>query len=216
MKKPAKIIGIVLIVCACVTFWGTFLYSYANDILNTWYITEDISDYGRIEGNHNNEIPEEFLMDFFPQKIEPHYDVIKYKYKATNRCKYNCEMYLEFTISDSEQFRACVDQLTSGLIAQTFPYDPKYDDYVINNHLFVDPESKNSIDGRGEYYFLSNGARMGRILVCEDEQRIICTGIIIYSCCGGFTDYYDFYDWFGITPLEYSQRFCSDEAWEHE
>jgi hypothetical protein len=55
---------------------------------------------------------------------------------------------------------------------------------------------------------------MGRILVCQEEQKIICTGMLVTGCCGGFTEEYDFYTRFGINPQEYSIRFCNAGEYE--
>lgn len=178
----------------------------------TWRVTENLAEYGVIKDNCDNEWPEKFLMGFFPEKIEPYFENVVYKYKAFDWCDYNCEMYLEFTIADPEQFHSYVETLTEGLTAQVFPYDVKYDDYIIHNHLYVEPSSS-SEPGNERYYFRF-GARMGRILVCEEEQRIICQGILIRGCCGGYAEDYDFYDRFGIDPQEYSDRFCDDDEYE--
>lgn len=211
MDKRRKMIGIILLVCVCVIAWGFIIYLDVNR-RESWNTTEEIAEYGVIDGNNDNEVPEEFFMRFFPEQIMPYFENVTYQYKAKDWCTYNCEMYLEFTISDPEQFRTYAAELTEGMTAQEFPYDAKYDDYIVNNHLYVEPFS--SSEPGNERYFLCNGARMGRILVCQEEQKIICTGMLVTSCCGGFAEEYDFYTRFGINPQEYSNRFCSSRKYE--
>lgn len=99
MDKRRKMIGIILLVCVCVIVWGFLIYHDVNK-MQSWNTTEEIADYGIVEGNGHNEIPHEFLMGFFPEQILPYFENVIYKYKAKAWCTYNCEMYLEFTISD--------------------------------------------------------------------------------------------------------------------
>ena len=177
----------------------------------TWHATENPADYGIIRDNCDNTYPEEFLMSFFPENLEPYFENVVYEYKAYDWCDYNCEMYLEFTISDPEQFQRYVTELTAGLTGQEFPYNRAYTDYIIANVLYVEPAASSRPENPN--YFLRNGARMGRILVCAEEQKIICVGMVVSTCCGGFSDDYDFYERFGIDPQEYSDRFCDSTAY---
>ena len=197
----AVLLAIILLPCSCDAMFN-----------GTWYETEDPAQYGVVRHNGNNEPPEEFFQSFFPEQILPFFENVIYKYKANDWCEYNCEMYLEFTISDSEQFHAYAAELTEGMTAQAFPYDPRYEDYIIHNHLYVEPSSASEPDH--ERYYFRLGARMGRILICPEEQRIICQGILIRGCCGGYAEDYDFYTRFGIDPQEYSDRFCNDDELE--
>lgn len=210
-----KIVGTILarlliIIILVVTVLGLAVVLIDSD--GTWYETEDPAQYLVIQHNGDNGPPEAFFTSFFPSQIQPCFENVVYKYKANDWCEYNCEMYLEFTVSNQEQFQRCVTELTQGLTAQTFPYNDKYDDYLIINNLYVEPSSS-SEPGNERYYFIM-GARMGRILVCREEQRIICQGILIRGCCGGYAEDYDFYTRFGIHPQEYSDRFCNDDEYE--
>lgn len=209
MTRKWKPIIVLLAVFLSVSL---FLYSCSVMIYGYWYTTEDIADYGEIKGNNDNETVEEFLMSYFPRKIEPYFENVVFSYKANNQCSYKTEMYLEFTISDPEQFQCYVAELTDRLMVQEFPYDEKYDDYIIHNQLYVEPDVSNET-GEENYYFRF-GARMGRILVCEEEQRVIFEGIIVYHCCGGYAHEFDFYDRYGIDPQEYSERFCDENEME--
>ena len=211
MRNKWETLTTILIVCVGIIGWVVIIY-LGVDQMESWHITEEVSEYGVVEGNNHNETPEEFLMSFFPEQILPSFENVVYKYKANKWCGYNCEMYLEFTISDPEQFQHYVAELTDGMTAQEFPYDAKYDDYIIHNHLYAEPSV--SSEPEDERYFLRNGARMGRILVCQEEQKIICVGMLIDGCCGGFTVDYDFYTRFGINPQEYSDRFCNVDEYE--
>lgn len=173
-----------------------------------WYETDDIAKYAQVTHNNDNDEPEAFLHGFFPEKIEPYFENVKYGYKALNECSYNCEMILEFSIADENQFRDYVARLTQGMTKDVFAYDESYCDYLVSNDLYVEPAHEVEGDGNGENYFLRMGAKMGRILVNEQENKIICVGLIASACCGGYTDDYTFYTLFDINPLEYSDRFC--------
>ena len=203
MKKKVKFAIIALMTSAIALL---LLYSCSAMINGVWYTTEDIADYGEIKGNNSNDTVEAFLMSYFPQKLEPYFENIVYSYKANNECSYKTEMYLEFTISDPAQFQSYVTELTDGRMGQEYPYNVKYDDYIIHNHLYVEPVFDDETGEENHYYRF--GARMGRILVCEEEQRVVFEGIIVYNCCGGYASEFAFYDRYGIDPQEYSDRFC--------
>ena len=51
----------------------------------------------------------------------PCFENVTYKYKAKDWCSYNCEMYLEFTISDPEQFRTYAAELTEAASSKVNP-----------------------------------------------------------------------------------------------
>lgn len=81
MDKRRKMIGIILLVCVCVIAWGFIIYLDVNR-RESWNTTEEIAEYGVIDGNSDNEVPEEFLMRFFPEQILPYFENVIYKYKA--------------------------------------------------------------------------------------------------------------------------------------
>lgn len=209
MNRRIKRGIILLLVCLIPVL---FLFCCSAMIHGVWYTTDNTADYGKIKGNKDNKTVEEFMMSFFPQQLEPYFENVVFSYKANNQCSYKTEMHLEFKISDSKQFQSYVAELTDGMQVQEFAYDANYNDYIIHNHLYVEPASS-SEPGEEEYYF-RNGARMGRILVCEQEQRIIFEGILAYTCCGGYANEFDFYNRYGIDPQEYSDRFCDEDEIE--
>ena len=212
MKKALGISALIVVpivsVVICVLAGLAYVFWDTCQRMDTWYSTDDIAEYGIIQWNGDNEIPENFIKSFFPEQIEPYFENVTYQYKAVHWCSYNCEIYLEFTIEDQEVFREFVDEHTKGITPVEFAYDPAYDDYVIKNDLYVEIEDLIETRDGMRYYFLGDGARMGRILVDEDRQQIIFTAIYVSQCCGGFTGDYDFYSRFDIDPLEYSDRFC--------
>lgn len=204
LKITAIVLAVLIFAVGVFALWMWGLYQSMTD----WRTTEDVAEYGIIQWNGDNEIPEKFIKSFFPEQIEPYFENVTYKYKALDWCSYNCEIYLEFTIEDQKVFREFVDEHTKGITPVEFAYDPAFDDYVIKNDLYIDVKSQLASAIEEENYFFDYGAEMGRILVDEDSQQIIFTAICVYRCCGGDTDDYDFYSRFDIDPLEYSDRFC--------
>ena len=68
------------------------------------YETNDITDYGIIKGNYDNDSPKKFVSSFFPENIEAYFSDVTYHYKAKKGDTYAYEMYLEFVIQDTEQY----------------------------------------------------------------------------------------------------------------
>ena len=64
MRKKWETLTTILIVCVGIIGWVVIIY-LGVDQMESWYITEEVSEYGVVEGNNHNETPEEFLMSFF-------------------------------------------------------------------------------------------------------------------------------------------------------
>ena len=202
MKKALLIVGITLSAIAvsalCILcLYGLFLYDEWK--LNHWYQTEDISEYMVISHNGQNDVVEEFVSDFFPEQLEPYFESVRYEYRARDYCEYCCEMSLAFTIEDKQTYENYVASITQGLEKTTFAYDEALSDYVVCNELTVEEREPN---GSGNYYL--SGARIGRILTCDEQQSITFSAIMVTLCCGTDTDNLHFFSDYAIDPLAYA------------
>ena len=204
MKRKLLIIGIILSVVITVCAIPYIMVSVGN--LESkyhevhWYHTDDVADYAVITHNGDNRAVEIFVDSFFPKQIESYFSDVKYDYKARDYCDFCCEISLEFTIEDSDAFYNYVETVTKDLTGTKIAYDEHYCDYLIADELDVDAENLRD-DGS---YYLEN-IEMGRILVCEKDQRVIFYAIKLTNCCGTGSDKFDFYKRFAIDPLEYAQ-----------
>lgn len=183
---------------------------------NNWYTTENISDYGQIIHNGNNAVPQSFFQSFFPERIEPYFEDVQYKYQARDWCDYCCEVHLEFRISDTQQFNDYVRSATEGIPASQFAYDAHYMDYTISDELPLHVIKVSSDDGKLVEECDVEGGRMGRILVCEEEQKIIYTMVMVTSCCGEAPESFYFYERFDIDPLAYAQKYSEVRYSEYD
>jgi len=185
MKKPYKVLviiaGVIILALALVCALPRLADRYIEWKENNWYITEDVVNYGDITHNSKsgNNYVKTFVNSFFPERIEPYFENVQYQYKARSWCDYCCEVYLEFTISDRDAYLNFVEEATEGLTSTQFAYDNQFEDYIVYDALLVDENDYQTENGG---YYL-DAAKMGRILVCKDEQRIIYHAIMVTSCC---------------------------------
>jgi hypothetical protein len=170
-----------------------------------WYTTENLKDYRIVKWNGHNEIPQAFIDSFFPEKIEPYFRAVQYKYTARDWCDYCCEMYLEFTIEDEQTYREYVAGATENLTGETFPFAQQYTAYTIHDRLPVSPDAEVKTGENGETVYYIDNARMGKILTCDAEHKIIYVAIMVTACCGDYTDKFDFYSRFDIDPKAYAE-----------
>lgn len=165
------------------------------------YETNDISDYGIIKGNYDNESPKEFVSSFFPEKIEDTFSDVTYHYKAQKLDTYAYEMYLDFVIKDKEIFNSFLSGVIGDNSCEPFYFDPTFRAYYISNYLTLD-------EGIGEEKALYlNNAKVGLILYSEEKQCFIFTALGVYDGGGTLVDDLSFFfRRFGIDPQEYEKQ----------
>lgn len=95
--------------------------------------TQDIADYGVIEGNYDNDTPREFIQSFFPEEIEVWYSDVEYYYWAKKMDTYSYEAYLEFEVPDKALYTRLVDEVTEGAELPVFEYDSQYREYTVSD-----------------------------------------------------------------------------------
>ncbi len=157
------------------------------------FYTTNISDYGMYVGNYDNDFPEEFISSFFPEEIEENFFNVKYSYKAQKGDSYAFEAYLEFQIVNKEEFQSYISDKI-GNSAVNFKYDSDFKEYVLSDDFQLNDEGSKSI----------RGAKIGKILYSEKDQRIIYVAIGVYD--GGMvtTDFLcKYFDRFAIDPIKY-------------
>lgn len=187
------------------------------------YETRDISQYGIYVG-HSEEFMEEYIGRFFPEKIEEYFEDVTYVFKSRACDTYGFEAMLEFTIGDEAQFQAFVAEATEGLLSRRFPYDPAFREYVVYEEddgfvhdvmmlgrvcCRVDHGKWNT--GRecladphpGQFYSIDS-AKIAKILVDQEEHRIVFVAFGVHDGGGSSTDFFcEYFDRFGIDPKEY-------------
>lgn len=189
MKEKLKLLGTILLIfflgppliLLSLAVFGFLLFhlllAFSVDVTITQ--TNQIADYGQITGNYNNEAPKEFIFRFFPETIEDSFSDVTYHYFARKFDTYGYEVYLEFTIEDPGEFQEFLaDHIPTDDICP-FSYDDTFMEYTISNVLMSEPWEAYPGDYSVEY------AEIGRILVCEEEQRFIFSAIGVYD--GGAT-----------------------------
>lgn len=157
----------------------------------TVYETEELSDYGRIEGNYLNDSPAEFIHSFFPEVLEDCFSDVRYHYKAIKIDQSACEAWLEFTITDPAAFDAF---LTECAEADGFvPFREGWMELPVASAL----ELLETEDGMNIEY-----AEMGKILYRESDRRIIFWAMYVFD--GGGTESHaleHFFTYFDIDPV---------------
>lgn len=158
------------------------------------YSTTNVSDYGKYVGNYDNDFPEEFINSFFPEKIDKNFSDVKYSYRAQKGDTYAFEAYLEFKIENKAEFQSYVSEKT-GNSAVKFKYNSDFKEYVVFDEFQLVGEESKSI----------RGAKIGKILYSEKDQRIIYVAIGVYD--GGMvtTDFLcKYFERFDIDPTKYA------------
>lgn len=157
----------------------------------TVYETEELSDYGRIEGNYLNDRPAEFIHSFFPEVLEDSFSDVRYHYKAIKIDQSACEAWLEFTISDPAAFDAFLAECGE---ADTFvPFHEAWMELPVASEL----ELLETEDGMSIEY-----AEMGKVLYRESDRRIIFWALYVFDGGGtGIHDLEQFFTYFDIDPV---------------
>ena len=212
-KNSKKVYSIVAIVLICVLVLsvggGMAYYAYETLVKNPKYETTDLAEYGVVEGT-NQKSEAEKLIDFFPNKIEDYFEDVTYSFKSEKTWVYSFEAYLEFTISDTEQYEYFRKSTVKWYVGQPFEYDTSYTEYIISDIIqpsFSDEvlESNRVLYQGNERHFSIDNCDVRKMLFNDEEQRVIFVAI----CVGdeGFTStefYSTFFDRFDIHPREYA------------
>ena len=218
--KYIKIVLIVLLVLSAFAFWlfiGLKVISLIVGYqINNTFETTNIADYGIVDGNYDNETPKKMIYSFFPENIQDNFENVKYSYKARKFDTYGFEAYLEFTISDNDEYEDFVKEYTMGLKGTSFPYDEEYIEYVLEDQFDLVYSNDKVKDGMvyhdGEIFedpFAISYADVRKIICCPEEQRIIFVAIGVFD--GGGTDanfLCAYFNRFNINPREYSINRC--------
>ena len=156
------------------------------------YETNDIADYGNITGNYDNESPQAFIFSFFPETMDESFSQVNYHYKAIYGGAYAYEAWLEFVIEDQTAFEAYVEHLLGGKRLVSFPFDEMYMVYDFENVFDQNKDYKPNPSGQNH---------TGKILVSEQDQRLI---FVAYGIHGDHATLYDlsyYWDQFNIGPI---------------
>ena len=183
-------VAIVLVVVLIIAFSG----------VGRVYETNNISDYGTIKGNYDNETPKEFISSFFPEQIETYFTDTTYHYKAIKGDSYAYEMCLEFVITDTEQYHTFISEVTHNATCEAFFYAPDYREYRINNLMEIGEQE----DGNRRIAPRIQIAQIGLVLFSDSEQRIAFIALGVYDGGGASTDDLSyFFDRFDVNPWQY-------------
>ena len=197
------------------------LFLYVPD--NIDYETREPDQYGIYVG-HAEEYMAEYIGRFFPERIEDYFQDVHYVFKSRAVDSYGFETMLEFTIEDDAQFQAFVADATEGLYSRSFHYDPSFQEYVVyddDNGFVHDAIMLSEVecrDGHGKdkwdydcyadphpgQYYRIDSAKIAKILVNQQEHRLIYVAFAVHDGGGSSTDFFcEYFNRFGLDPKEY-------------
>lgn len=206
MKKKNHTLSIILILTALALCF--LLYFVTRPVE---YATNDPADYGSyitIYGNTAS-VAEKCITQFFPAELSDNFQDISYSYRSSTVDRVAFEAFLEFTIEDNLRFQEYVATVTEGITGEDFYFDQAFREFVI-----ISPEPKFYHDSLwlgdlftnsdGESYYPINHGWISKILVNDDENRIIYISLGVHDGGGTGTDFLNvFFTRFGIDPKEY-------------
>lgn len=195
------LVGIlVFIVVPFAAFVAYFYLAPIIDGQGDIFVTNNISDYGIIIGNYDNDTPRDFIQSFFPGSIDEGYTDVVYHYSSKKLDSYSYEAYLEFVVQDKDSYELLIDSVTHGEPLSLFPYDQRYRQYVISDVLWI-----SSGDTSQECWI--ERAQIGKVLFLDETQSVIFVAIGVYDGGGTRTEERNyFFSRFGIDPSEYATR----------
>lgn len=166
------------------------------------YEVTDTAQYGVYTGTGNDTFVSEYIGSFFPESLKDTFSDVTYSYIAKSRDTYAFEAYLEFTITDPDEFARHLAQIADAQW-QTFPFDGNFMEYTLDDQLdlFISAASTET-----EVIYAIEQAKIGKILCNPQEQRIIYVAIGVYD--GGGVDTKElnvFFDRFNIDPTKMMQ-----------
>lgn len=172
--------------------------------------TFDLSDYGNfagIDASARTYVQKEFLK-YFPQTIPSSYENVQYHFATTDYGS-ACEINLEFTIPDEDEFNAYADSIAPREEFQVFPYDESYLEYLIgkNYMCFFSPEgvTKDFVKDGLTFNWVDQAA-VKRILIQPESRSVIIVYLeahsILFASETLRLDY--FFRRFDIDPRQYA------------
>lgn len=192
---------VFLLICSLLVIISLFLCFLLRD---RTYETTDIANYGKYIGNYDNKSAEEFITSFFPKKIESYFSNVKYVYRAKQLDSYAYEAFLEFSIEDEALFREYVSNTTENAQLTPFEYDSSFMECNISD--FIEFRAYFDADDVGPARYHIGYASIGKILINQDENRLIYVAIGVYDGGGVHTAFLrEFFTRFNIDPGEYAQ-----------
>lgn len=189
-KKLLKAVVIWLPILLCVSCIASY---------GAVYETNDVSDYGKIVGNFDNKSAREFIFSFFPQELDSSFSDITYYYWAKKGDAYAYECFLEFTIEDKHTYEQFIEQYANSEKTQPFAYDSNYMEYSVSNVIAMHWDSPNDEGG-----YPITWAWIGKVLYCEEQQKICFFALSTYDGSGtDTTELNYFFDKFNVNLINY-------------
>ena len=178
----------------------------------TRYETTDLADYGKyICGCGESTYPEEYINQFFPEKLLDEFENVQYVYHSNHVDVRSYEAYLEFTFPSDELLNAHIQVVTEGMMKRTFHFDNGYQEYVLMNedtgyvsdHVVLGKR----YDKQGEKAaYQIEFADISKILVNFQEKRVIYIALDVFDGGGTDTGFLNaYFDRFNIDPEEYEK-----------
>lgn len=203
----AFVIGVMLLLIAVV---GLFiLIDYLDSGGYPYhYETCSLEDYGVYQGK-SEEYMSDYINRFFPEKILDDYQDVRFVFRSANIDTYSFEAYLEFTFDSADAFNAHVLDATEGMIPGTFAFDEDFQEYVVYNsdtgyihdHIQLNREY---LEEDGTVSYQIGSARIAKILVNPDENRVIYIALALHDGGGTDTSFLrSYFERFDIDPKEY-------------
>ena len=200
MKKHTEKLGNIILAIVIALPILYFIVSLAS--YGVVFETNDVSDYGKIIGNFDNESPKEFIFSFFPSELDSSFSDVTYHYWAKKGDAYAYECYLEFTIEDKRTYEQFIEQYVNSEKTQPFAYDNNYIEYSVSNIFDMDWTSPNDEGG-----YPISWAWVGKILYCAEQQKICFLALSTYD--GGGTDTTEldyFFNKFNVDVMDYQMN----------
>lgn len=174
------------------------------------YETHDLAQYGIYVGN-SEEYMHEYIGRFFPDRISDAFHDVTYVFRSRAVDEYGFEAYLEFTINDPQYFAEYIHTVTDGLLSRAFYFDTQYQEFVvydksngfIYDHIQLGEKYHNGKSS--QQFFQIHYAKIAKILVNFDEQRVIFVALAVHDGGGSDTAFFsEFFSRFDLDPAEYA------------
>lgn len=170
------------------------ILSFSNDT----YITDSIEDYGIYDGNWDNKTPTDFISSFFPEDIEDSFSDVVYHYKANDSGFYAFEAYLEFRITDTDDFFRYLETVIDSDSVTSSSCSSAFLEHTISNEYDINLSGSTAA---------INGALIGKVLYSPDEQTVIFWALGIRNEGHTPVTEFDFlFSRFDIDPVAYAEK----------
>lgn len=192
----------------CVMLWvGSLLMALPSGEITE---TDNLADYRVVTGNYNNKRPQAFIDSFFPAEIGEDFADPVWHYKAKKFDSIACEAYLEFTLPDEAAFAAHYAGLAQHGEPQAFPFDARYEMWVIDNRMDAwTSAERGHPDSEAPDVRNIEEASVGLILCDREAQCFVYFALMVHD--GGATHETDlsyFFDRFGVAMWRFENAIC--------